>query len=544
MEGNNVIGAEANQLQSGGVCDTGMHETAQPRNLGDPECSFFLGGVRERKEREEKKKKKEGRNMQKKDSIYQRHSGSQIGPYYQGDRVMPEEGRDRQHTRVLNGKKPLPPSNISFQTKLNTLSINAQEIKGEALRTLAHYIDKEWLVESWKRLNKQSGCGVDKISAEIFGVKLSNNLDRLLEEMKTGSYRPYPLRRVYIPKENGKRRPLGLPTLKDKIAQQAVNLILTEIYEQDFLPMSYGYRPNRGAHDALNDIRGSIAKGKVSWIVDVDIRSFFDEMSHEWIMKFLRHRIGDENILRLISKWIKSGIMEEGKLTRVSTGTPQGGVISPILANIYLHYVIDLWVTKVVAKYMRGEMYSFRYADDNLFCFQSYQDAIRFKQGLEKRLNKFGLRVNETKSQIIHFGRFAEEDRKKAGEKRKTLEFLGFTLYNKISRLGKYTVGCRTACKKLSNAMNNITKWCKENLHQKLAWQARYLNAVLKGHYHYYGVTHNFASINIFYRHVQRTWQRYLSKRSQRGYIPWKAFHAILDRFSILKPYLPHAACW
>jgi RNA-directed DNA polymerase len=454
------------------------------------------------------------------------------------------EGRDRQLTRMLDGKNPLPPSSIRFKTKLNALSVRAREIRGEALKTLAHYIDKEWLVESWKRLNKQSAYGVDKISATIFSEHLSDNLDKLLQEMKTNCYRPSPLKRVYISKDNGKRRPLGLPTLRDKIAQQAVSLILTEIYEQDFLPMSYGYRPERGAHGALSDVKECIAKGKVSWVVDVDISCFFDEMSHERLMKFLKHRIADDNILRLINKWLKAGVLEEGKLTRVSTGTPQGGVISPILANIYLHYVIDLWVTKVVPKYLKGKMYSFRYADDNLFCFQSFQDAIRFKKALENRLKKFGLRLNESKSQICRFGRFAEENRKRAGEKRKTFQFLGFTLYNKTSRQGKYTVGCRTASKKLRIAMNNVTKWCKENRHQKIAWQARYLNAVLKGHYHYYGVTHNFASINAFYRHVQWAWQRYLSKRSQRSYISWEAFYAIQERFSLIEPYLPHAARW
>lgn len=267
-------------------------------------------------------------------------------------------------------------------------------------------------------------------------------------------------------------------------------------------------------------------------------------MSHEWLMKFLRHRIADKHLLRLISKWLKAGIMEDGKLKRVSTGTPQGGVISPILANVYLHYVIDLWVTKVVPKYILGAMYSFRYADDMLFCFQSFQDAVRFKAALEKRLLKFGLKLNEAKSQLCRFGRFAEINRKRAGEKRKTIQFLGFTLYNKTSRKGKYTVGCRTVSSKLNTTMNSVKNWCKENMHQKIAWQARYLNAVLRGHYNYYGVTHNFASINAFYRYVQKMWQRYLSRRSQRGYIHWKEFYKLLERYPSEEPCLPKASCW
>lgn len=457
---------------------------------------------------------------------------------------MSVEGRTRQLACISSGKNIPSPSGLGFKTKLEILSARASEIRSKPLNNLACFIDKDWIVESWKRLNKQSASGIDRISSEAYAENLSENIDMLLKEMKLGSYRPLPLRRVYIPKANGKRRKLGLPALKDKLAQQSVSMILTEVYEQEFLPMSFGYRPGRTAHDALNGVKEAIAKGKVSWIVDVDISSFFDEMSHEWLMKFLRHRITDKHLLRLISKWLKAGVMEDGKLERVSTGTPQGGVISPILANVYLHYVIDLWVTKVVPKYLLGKMYSFRYADDNLFCFQSFQDAIRFKSALEKRLSKFGLKLNEVKSQLCRFGRFAEKNRKRAGEKRSTIRFLGFTLYNKTSRNGKYTVGCKTSSNKLNHAMNNVTSWCKENRHQKIAWQARYLNAVLRGHYHYYGVTQNFASINAFYRHVQKMWQRYLSRRSQRSYIPWKQFWKLLKRYPLEEPCLPKAVHW
>jgi RNA-directed DNA polymerase len=457
---------------------------------------------------------------------------------------MSVEGRMRQHVCISNGKNFLPLSRAKVKTKIGMLSTRAREIKDEPLNNLACFIDRDWLIESWIRLNKKSATGIDKVSAEEYAKDLPKNIDTLLMEMKLGNYKPRPLKRVYIPKANGGRRKLGLPALRDKLAQQSVSMILAEIYEQEFLPMSFGYRPGRTSHDALDGVKEAIAKGKVSWVVDADISSFFDEMSHEWLMKFLRHRIADKHLLRLINKWLKAGVMEEGKIEKVSTGTPQGGVISPVLANIYLHYAIDLWVTKTVSKYLIGEMHSFRYADDILFCFQNFQDARRFKNALEKRLAKFGLSLNQTKSQLCRFGRFAEENRKRAGEKRKTIQFLGFTLYNKISRKGKYTVGCRTASSKLNIAMNNITKWCKENRHQKIAWQARYLNAVLRGHYHYYGVTHNFPSINAFYRHVQKMWQRYLSRRSQRGYIPWDKFYQLLERFPLEKPYLPKAMHW
>lgn len=456
---------------------------------------------------------------------------------------MSVEERGWQHSRLHNRKNSLSPNEIKFRTKLDRLSATTKEIKGEALKTLAHFIDLDWLYASWRCLNKQSASGLDKVSANQYAEDLDENLKSLLKEMKNGSYRPIPLRRVYIPKTKGRRRPLGIPATKDKLAQQSVSLILNEIYEQEFLKMSYGYRPGKTAHQAINAVKEAIVTGKVSWVVDIDIKSFFDEMDHEWLIKFLSHKIADKNILGLIRKWLKAGVFEEGKIHRVSTGTPQGGVISPVLANVYLHYVIDLWVTKIVPKHIEGTMHSFRYADDCLFCFQRLQDAIRFKKSLIKRLAKFGLRLNETKSQLCRFGRYAERNRKRLKEKRKTIQFLGFTLYNKISQKGKYTVGCRTASKKIRQAMNNVTEWCKENRHQKLLWQARYLNAVLRGHYNYYGVTHNFPSINAFYRHVQWAWQRYLSRRSQRR-LSWEKFHKIMERYPLIKPYLPKAVNW
>lgn len=457
---------------------------------------------------------------------------------------MSVEGREQQLNRLSSGMNPRSLNRNGFLTKRDRLSDIVRNIKGEPLKTLAHFIDNEWLEESWRRLNKRSAAGLDQVSAKQFESNLESNIYELLQSMKNGSYRSSPLRRVYIPKDNGKIRSLGLPTIKDKLAQQSVAMVLTEVYEREFLSMSYGYRPKRTAHDALNAVRGAIAKGKVSWVVDVDIRSFFDEMDHQWLMKFLRHRIQDKNILRLIRKWLNAGVFEEGKIMRTSTGTPQGGVISPVLANVYLHYVIDLWVTKVVPKHLKGEMHSFRYADDCLFCFQRFDDAIRFKKALLQRLAKFSLSVNESKTHLCRFGRFAEQNRKRAGEKRKTLQFLGFTLYGKVSRNGKYTVGCRTASKKLCAAMNHISKWCRENMHQNLEWQARYLNAVLRGHFHYYGVSHNFASINAFYRHVLWAWHRFLGRRSQRGKISWANFHLLLKRYPLVEPHLPKASSW
>ena len=273
-------------------------------------------------------------------------------------------------------------------------------------------------------------------------------------------------------------------------------------YEQDFLGMSYGFRPNRNTHQAIEDVKRAIAQGKVSWVLDADLQTFFDSMDHEWLLKFIKYRIADKAIIDLSERWLKVGVMEDGKLIRSSSGSPQGGVISPILANVYLHYVIDLWFEKIVKKHLAGEAHAFRYADDVLLCFQFRKDAIRFQEALKKRLNKFGLKINDEKTKLCRFGKFAERDRKSRKETRATFNFLGFTFYNRASHNGKYTVGTRTQSKRLSGAMNRVTTWCKENRHQAIAWQVRYLNAMLRGHYSYYGVTGNFPSVAAFYRHT------------------------------------------
>ena len=266
--------------------------------------------------------------------------------------------------------------------------------------------------------------------------------------------------------------------------------------------------------------------------------------SQSGTIKFVSHRIKDNRVLKYIQGWLKAGVMEDGKLIRSSTGSPQGGVISPTLANIYLHYVIDLWVIKLANRTIKGEMYNFRYADDLLFCFQYEDQAIKFKSMLEVRLKKFGLALNLEKSKLCRFGRFAKVNSQRHKERRSTFTFLGFTVYNGISRQGKYKFGCRTESKRLSAAMNRVTKWCQEHKHQAIAWQARYPNAVLRGHYNYYGVTGNYPSISSFYRHVVRMWHRYLSRRSQRGYIKWDDYWKIIKRYGLIQPYLPHSVLY
>lgn len=451
------------------------------------------------------------------------------------------EERDAQQEKGNNGQKECSPKHNTFQTKLLSLTERAKLIRNEPLMTVAHLVDKEWLQESWRKLRKGAAYGIDVVSNNEYAENLDANLDKLLYKMKMGKYNPKPVRRVYIPKANGKERALGIPTIEDKVAQNAINLILGTIYEQEFLPMSYGFRPNRCTHQAIEEAKQTIAQKKVSWVLDVDISSFFDKLDHDWLIKFVEHRVSDQCIIKLIRKWLEAGAMEDGKLVTTSSGSPQGGVISPILANIYLHYVIDLWVTKVVHKNMRGEMYSYRYSDDLLFCFQHEYEAMKFQKMLKARLRKFSLELNEEKTKLCRFGKFARENCKKNQEKLSTFSFLGFTFYNGISRNGKYKVGCRTESKKLNMSMNRVTEWCRTNRHQKVEWQARYINAVLRGHYNYYGVTGNYPSVSAFYRHVQKVWHKYLSRRSQRSYIPWEEFWKLLEKYNVPKPKLPHS---
>ena len=454
---------------------------------------------------------------------------------------MSVEERGQHSTSAKTADSPLPPSSLRFISKVLSLAERARTIQSEPLKNLAHFMDKEWFYEAWKRLRKGAAYGIDAVSSADYQTHLDTNIESLLFRLRQSQYQAPPVKRVYIPKSNGKQRPLGLPTIEDKLLQRAVGIIVSTVYEQEFLNMSYGFRSRRSAHQAVEGVKTAIATGKVSWVVDADIQSFFDEMDHDWLLKFVSHRIKDKTTLSLIEGWLKAGVMEDGKLFKSSTGAPQGGVISPVLANIYLHYVIDLWVTKVVKNHLRGEMYCFRYADDTLFAFQYRRDAVRFMEALKNRLSKFNLRLNEEKTKLCRFGRFAERDRKRYGEKRSTFGFLGFTFYNSVSRQGKYKVGVRTQSKRLCGSMNRVAQWCKANRHQPILHQARYLKAMLQGHYQYYGVSGNFKSVAAFYRHVIRVWHRYLSRRSQRAYIKWDKYVKILSRVRLTKPYLPHA---
>lgn len=429
-----------------------------------------------------------------------------------------------------------------MSTELERISKLAKQEHGLQFTSLAHLLTVEMLGEAYQRLRKDSSPGVDGLTAQEYEQDLVRNLLDLHRRLREGRYRAQPVRRVYIEQE-GKRRPLGIPALEDKIVQRAVVSILEAIYEQDFLPCSFGYRPGRSAHDALNEVFRAIVVGKVNYVLEVDIKGYFQNIVHEHLMAVLQQRIKDSSLLRLIGKWLHAGVLEEGRLLPVSKGTSQGAVISPILANVYLHYVLDEWMETVVKPRMRGEMYLIRYADDLIICLQHREDAERVVGVLRKRFAKYGLELQEEKTRLITFGRFAEESLRKQGQgKPPTFDFLGFTHICARGRNGKFTVHVRTARKRMRRAMKRMAEWCRDHRHWSLPDQHRALSRALLGHYGYYGRVSNSPSLATFFNFTKRTWLKWLRRRSQRRCLSWAKYNDLLRRYSLPKPHVTQRA--
>lgn len=429
-----------------------------------------------------------------------------------------------------------------MSTELERISKLAKQEHGLQFTSLAHLLTVEMLGEAYQRLRKDSSPGVDGLTAQEYEQDLVRNLLDLHRRLREGRYRAQPVRRVYIEQE-GKRRPLGIPALEDKIVQRAVVSILEAIYAQDFLPCSFGYRPGRSAHDALNEVFRAIVVGKVNYVLEVDIKGYFQNIVHEHLMAVLQQRIKDSSLLRLIGKWLHAGVLEEGRLLPVSKGTSQGAVISPILANVYLHYVLDEWMETVVKPRMRGEMYLIRYADDLIICLQHREDAERVVGVLRKRFAKYGLELQEEKTRLITFGRFAEESLRKQGQgKPPTFDFLGFTHICARGRNGKFTVHVRTARKRMRRAMKRMAEWCRDHRHWSLPDQHRALSRALLGHYGYYGRVSNSPSLATFFNFTKRTWLKWLRRRSQRRCLSWAKYNDLLRRYSLPKPHVTQRA--
>jgi len=385
--------------------------------------------------------------------------------------------------------------------------------------TLYHHVTRrENLTACFNEIEPGAAPGVDGVTKDKYGEQLERNVNQLSERLARMGYRPQPVRRVWIPKPGTtKKRPLGVPAIEDKVVQAALTRVIGAIYEADFLDCSYGYRPGRSQHDALAALGRTIQRQKVSWVVEADIRGFFDHVNHEWLMKFLEQRIGDPRILRLIVRLLKGGVMEDGLITASEEGTPQGAILSPLLSNVYLHYTLDLWFERRYKKSCRGEAYLFRYADDFVACFQYRNEAERFMNDLKERLEEFQLELEDSKTRLLQFGRFALQDAAQAGGKPATFDFLGFTHGCGQTRQGSFKVQRRTSTKKFRGKLRDLKNWIKANRTQKTHVLLRGAKVRLQGWLNYYAITDNYRSCEAFRSQFQRLLFKWLNRRSQRN---------------------------
>ena len=392
---------------------------------------------------------------------------------------------------------------------------------------LMHHITADLLREAYLKLNPKAAAGVDSVTWSEYGKGLDERLKTLHEQIQNGQYRARPSKRVYIPKPDGRKRPIGIAALEDKVVQQALVWVLSAIYEVDFKGFSYGFRPGRSPHNALDAVYVAITQHKVNWVLDADIRSFFDTLDHEWLMKFVEYRIRDPRILRLIRKFLRAGVSEDGEWSKTVVGTPQGAVISPILANIYLHYVLDLWVDWWRCHRAQGEVYIVRYADDFVMGFQYRADAEQLWKELSERLSKFSLELHEDKTRLIEFGRFAATDRKGRGQgKPETFDFLGFThICSKRRKDGKFTLRRKTIAKRVRAKLKAVRECLMRNLHWPVMETGKWLRAVFQGHLNYYGVPGNRKATDAFRTELAKAWLRALRRRSQKSRnLTWDRF--------------------
>ena len=416
----------------------------------------------------------------------------------------------------------------------------ARQRKKERFTTLLHHVDTSLLRLAFYALKRGAAPGVDGITWRTYEADLERKLADLHDRVHRGAYRAQPSRRRYIPKSDGRQRPLAVAALEDKIVQRATLAVLNAIYEEDFLGFSYGFRPNRGQHDALDALSAGIISTKVNWILDADIRSFFDSVSHEWLIRFVEHRIGDARIIRLIRKWLKAGILEDGVVTVSETGTGQGSVISPLLANVYLHYVFDLWAERWRRREANGNMIIVRYADDLVVGFEHEADARRFWEAMRARLEEFSLSLHPEKTRLIEFGREAAARRARCGlGKPETFKFLGFTFICGRSRRGNFLLTRKSRRDRMRAKLKEIKEGLRQRMHQSIPEQGRWLGQVVSGYFAYHAVPTNYAALGAFRAHVLRLWLRTLRRRSQKAGLLWEAMQRIGDQW-LPKPRILH----
>jgi len=398
---------------------------------------------------------------------------------------------------------------------------------------LHHVYNLEALRAAYLGLKREAAPGVDGETWRHYGEELEANLQDLSDRLKRGAYRAKPVRRVYIPKADGRQRPLGVTALEDKLVQRSAVEVLNAIYETDFLGFSYGFRPGRGQHNALDALYTGLLTKKVNWVLDLDIRGFFDTIDHEWLVKFLEHRIADRRVVRLIQKWLNAGVLEDGKRMRVDEGTPQGGSASPLLANVYLHYAFDLWIQAWRRKRARGDVIVVRFADDIVLGFQYESDAVRLRSELTERFRKFRLELHPEKTQLLEFGPYAAENRKKRGQgKPETFNFLGFThICGRKRSNGRFTVLRQTIRKRLQAKLSEVKAELKRRMHDPIPVVGKWLGSVVTGHVRYYGVPMNGPALVTFRFQVGRLWHRTLSRRSQNGRVLWDRMRRLINRW-------------
>ncbi|HEY6926260.1 MAG TPA: group II intron reverse transcriptase/maturase [Steroidobacteraceae bacterium] len=421
-----------------------------------------------------------------------------------------------------------------MQSALERVRRAARRDRGLRFTTLAHHMfNVDHLREAYFRLKRRAAPGVDGVTWRQYGRALEENLQDLVRRLRSGAYRAKPVRRVYIPKPDGRQRPLGVPALEDKLVQLATSEVLNAVYETDFLGFSYGFRPGRGQHDALDALCVGIERSNVKWVLDADIRGFFDAIDHKCLMKLVEHRIGDRRVHRLIQKWLKAGVLENGEREPSEEGTPQGGSISPLLANIYLHYALDLWAHQWRQRHCRGHVRIVRYADDFVVGFEHHSEALRFLSALGEQLARYGLELHPDKTRIIEFGSFARDNRARRGlGKPETFDFLGFThICGRAHRGGRFRVERRTRAKRIRDKLAEIKAKLKQGRHAPIPQQGAWLRSVLEGHYRYYGVPLNYRALDRFRYAVACLWHRSLLNRGQKGRITWARMDRLIERW-------------
>ena len=425
-----------------------------------------------------------------------------------------------------------------ISTQLRQIAEQAANYPGQVFTTLAHRMDVNFLREAYTRLRKGSAPGLSGVTVKEYGQNLEANLQDLHERLKSQRYEAPAIKRVWIDKDGGKKRPIGLSEVEDKIVQKAVSMLISAVYDQDFYPCSYGFIAGRNAHQALREIRRCCMTGNIRWIVDADVCGFFDNIDRGKLREILKTRINDGGLLRLIGKWLNAGVMDGDVLSYSDKGTPQGGIISPVLANIFLHHVLDDWFFREVRPRLRGNSFLVRYADDFVIGCELEEDAKRVMEVLEKRFGKYGLELHPEKTRLISFGKPASDS--KAGRGDNTFDFLGFTHYWARSRRGNWVIKRRTARKKVRKTVQSLWDWCKRNRHVDLEKQRKTLCSKLRGHFQYFGVPCNTRQMEVILHYAKRIWRHWLNHRSSRKALDWRKFDALLERMPLPKPRIIH----